>query len=475
MKTSLRIFALFTIICLTTFISSFAKGTELQVTLLGIKQSNIYVYSIAESKNNLIQEFKDIQQDQTVSIDIPQNYLPGEFIVYFEFNSSPQTQKPQTAEKMIILNDKDIKLYANPLFINNSDSTYFSENDIENKTLTNFTRKAVKNMNMLDILQTFLLSYDNSTSDVYKAGIEEYSQRCTKHNNWIDEQINEHKNLFCSNMFYFYYVPNINWNGNSFQQRQSIIDNYFEGMDFSNTQILRVSYLKNWMDTYVNKYIELASSYEMVSSLFITAGQTAIEKSKKGDPYFYGWMVDYFFNGYESMNIQEGITMLEKYTKDPNCMTYKRKEIEKRVTGIQSLQNGVLAPDFTFSEASGTKTNFHNYKTEAPYKLVLFWSADCEYCHEIIAELYEWNLKNPSKLKVFAVSLDESETEIPKWEIEKERLNAWTHILTQGGVNSTEANAYYILSTPTMFIVDSKTNKIVSSPMSFGEIMEAIK
>ena len=31
------------------------------------------------------------------------------------------------------------------------------------------------------------------------------------------------------------------------------------------------------------------------------------------------------------------------------------------------------------------------------------------------------------------------------------------------------------LSTPTMFIVNSKTNKIISSPMSFGEIMEAIK
>ncbi|MDD2636114.1 MAG: TlpA disulfide reductase family protein [Bacteroidales bacterium] len=454
MKNTFRLYSIF-IICSLTFISSFAKATELQITLLGVKQSNIYVYSIAESKNNLIQEFKNVKKDKTISIDILDDYLPGEFIVYFEWMPSPQTQKPQTAERMIILNDKDIKFYANPLFINNQDSSYFSKNDIENKTLTDFVQSVVKNIEMLDILKTFLLSYDNSESDVYEAGKKEFSQRCTEHNKWIDKQIKEHKDLFCSNMFYFYYVPNINWKGNTLQQQQSIIDNYFVGMDFSNKEILRVSYLKNWLDTYVNEYIKLATSYEMVNSLFITAGQTAIEKAKEGDPYFYGWMVDYFFNGYESMNIQEGITMLEQYMKDPKCMTHKRKEIEKRVNGIQSLQNGVLAPDFTFIDASGQKLNLHDYNTDAPYKLVLFWSADCEYCHEIIAELYEWNLKNKSKLKVFAVSLDESETEIPKWELEKERLNAWTHILTKGGVNSTEANAYYILSTPTMFLIDS--------------------
>jgi thiol-disulfide isomerase/thioredoxin len=186
-------------------------------------------------------------------------------------------------------------------------------------------------------------------------------------------------------------------------------------------------------------------------------------------------MVDYFFNGYESMNIQAGITMLEPYIKDPNCLTYKRREIEKRVTGIQSITPGTKAPDFTFTDEKGKTQSFADYKTSSKYKLVLFWSADCEHCEAVVNELYKWHQSNSSKIDVFALSLDESDTEIPKWEVRHKQLTGWNHILTQGGINSKEAEAYFILSTPTMFLVDSKTNEIISSPASFDELMEVVK
>jgi thiol-disulfide isomerase/thioredoxin len=253
------------------------------------------------------------------------------------------------------------------------------------------------------------------------------------------------------------------------------MDNYFTGMDFKNKNVLRVSYLKSWMDNYVNKYVELAASQEMINDLFVEAGQKAIEKAKTGDPEFYGWMVDYFFNGYESMNIQSGITMLEQYTKDPNCKTYKRKEIEKRVTGIQTLTEGSIAPDFTFTDATAKVQNFLNYKTSAKYKIVIFWSADCEHCEALVAEIYTWHQDNKNKIDIFALSLDESDTEIPKWEVKHKQLTGWNHILTKGGINSKEAESYFILSTPTLFLVDSKTNKIISSPNSLEELIEGMK
>jgi thiol-disulfide isomerase/thioredoxin len=152
-------------------------------------------------------------------------------------------------------------------------------------------------------------------------------------------------------------------------------------------------------------------------------------------------------------------------------MTYKRKEIGKRVTGIENLKEGAIAPDFTFEDKSGNEVSFHSFNTKAPYKLVLFWSADCEHCHALVNKLFEWHKNNKSKLEVFALSLDESDTEIPKWKKRIPELSGWVHILTQGGINSKEAESYYILSTPTMFLVESKSNKIVASPMSFEELM----
>lgn len=463
------------LITATILLFSVQAQVNLQVTLLGIPESKMAVYSIAESKNNLIKDFSSIKKDQTVDIAIQQQYLPGEFILYFEYGYNPETGKAYSNDKMIIINDSDVEFFANPIFINNPDSSYFGVNDIENKVLAEFATKTLKTMEMLDILKTFLFEYDDKDSDVYKAGVKEFKKRQNEHNNLIDSQLSKHKDLFCSNMFYFYYVEDIDFLATQSGRQQSIIDNYFNRFDFSNKQILRVSYLKNWMDNYVNQYVELATSYEMIGDLFVFAGKNAIEKSKSGDPYVYGWMVDYFFNGYESMNIEQGISMLEPYINDPNCMTYKRTEINRRIIGIENLKAGSIAPDFSFKDNSGNEKTFQTYQSKSRYKLVLFWSADCEHCHAIIDKLYKWQIKNTNELEVFALSLDESDTEIPKWEIEKEKLKGWVHILTAGGINSTEANAYFVLSTPSMFLVDAKTNKIVAIPMSFEEILENIK
>jgi thiol-disulfide isomerase/thioredoxin len=478
MKTN--VFNSLIIFCLLVLgVSVLASGSntdiKLNIKLNGIIKSKISVYSIAESKNNLIKEFPVVQNGESILVEIPAKYLPGEFVILFEYSEKLASTKPQTAERMIILNKQDVNFFANPKYINNPDSSYFNTDEIENATLSEFAKTTMKNMEMLDLLQSFLLKYDNPESDFYKAGILEFSTRRLEHNNWIDKQIKENKELFCSNMFYFYYVPDVNWSGDVYERQQSLIDNYFTGMDFKNKNVLRVSYIKTWMDNYVNKYVELATSQDMISELFVQAGQKAIDKAKIGDPEFYGWMVDYFFNGYESMNIQPGITMLEQYTKDPNCKTYKRKEIEKRVTGIQTLIEGTLAPDFAFIDESSKAQNFLSYKTSAKFKLVIFWSADCEHCVGLVNQIYEWHLKNKNKIDIFALSLDESDTEISKWEVMHEKLLGLNHVLTQGGINSKEAESYFILSTPTMFLVDSKTNKILASPVDLDELIKEIK
>lgn len=416
-----------------------------------------------------------MQNGESVIVDIPAKYLPGEFVLLFEYSDNAVSTRPENAERMIIINSNNIEFVANPKYINHPDSSYFNAGELENTVLAEFAMQTMSSMEMLDVIQTFLLKYDDQSSELYKAGISEFNKRKDEHNSWIDTQLVKHKELFCSNMFYFYYVPDVNWTGSPYERQKSLISNYFVGMDFSNKNVLRVSYLKSWMDSYVNKYIELATSQEMMTQLFVEAGEKAIDKSKNGDPYFYGWMVDYFFNGYETMNIQEGITMLQKYVSDPNCMTYKKKEIDKRVTGIQTLKEGVVAPNFSFVDDSGENHDLHSYHTNADYKLVVFWSADCEHCEALVNSLYEWNELNKSELEVFALSLDESNTEVPKWEVRRHELPIWNHILTIGGINSKEAEAYYILSTPTMFLIDSKTNKIISSPMSIDELLEDIK
>ena len=75
-------------------------------------------------------------------------------------------------------------------------------------------------------------------------------------------------------------------------------------------------------------------------------------------------------------------------------------------------------------------------------------------------------------MEVFALSLDESETEIPIWQNAITQLPGWKHIRCEGGINSPEANAYFILSTPVMFLIDNKTNKICAIPENTDKLKQ---
>jgi cytochrome oxidase Cu insertion factor (SCO1/SenC/PrrC family) len=188
-------------------------------------------------------------------------------------------------------------------------------------------------------------------------------------------------------------------------------------------------------------------------------------------------MVDYFYKGYESFNIQPGIAMLAPYLDDPNCLTTKRQAILKRLEGMKTLVPGTIAPDFTFTDESGRQVSFQAYQPATPYKLILFWSADCPHCMDLTGKLYNWWTQpgNENKIEVFAVSLDDTETEVAEYQKVIPRFTGWKHILTKGGVNSPEANSYFILATPVMVLVNSKTNEIVTMPENLGQLEEALK
>ena len=79
---------------------------------------------------------------------------------------------------------------------------------------------------------------------------------------------------------------------------------------------------------------------------------------------------------------------------------------------------------------------------------------------------------NNKKLNIIAVSLDETETEVKKWENKIITLPGWKHLRVKGGINATVANDYAILSTPVMFLVESESNIIVDIPNNLEQLIK---
>jgi len=331
-------------------------------------------------------------------------------------------------------------------------------------------------MRILGLLQNFLLNYDDAGSEFYLSAVSEFEKRRTDYNSWVKEQVSRNKGLFVSSLIGFNYIPQISWTGSETERKKSLRDNFFEGISFSDPLIVKTSAMKEWMDRYVNLYGELATTMDLRDSLFTLAGKIAIEKSRDGDPEVYGWMVDYFFNGYESFNIEKGIQMLQPYLDDPKCLTSKRQEINRRLEGIKTLKPGTKAPDIELTDPENRLFNLYAYNTGSKYLLLLFWSADCNHCKEMMESLYPFSQQSENKqlMEIIAISLDETESEIIAWEDRIKEIPAWKHLRLEEGVRSKVAADYFILSTPVMILIDKETKVIRSFPESVGQVKKQI-
>jgi len=272
-------------------------------------------------------------------------------------------------------------------------------------------------------------------------------------------------------------LPDLSFTGSETERINSLINHYFDGMDFNDPLILKTTGINKWMDGYVNLYGQLSLTEALRDSLFPLAGKTAIERARNGDPLVYGWMVDYFYKGYESNGISAGIKILEPYLNDPGCLTSKRQEISKRLKGIATLVPGNPAPDISLRDHEGNSFELKKLQTPCKYVLVLFWSAGCIHCMETVNKLYPWQqqVKIRQKIMVVAISLDETEFDTKAWEQKINELNGWKHLRAAEGVRSKAAADYFVLATPVMVLIDSKTRKIISVPNTPDELMTAIK
>ncbi len=344
--------------------------------------------------------------------------------------------------------------------------------NLENKAFESFSSDILTEKEYLMMLEQFLMYYDDTTSAFYIQGVEEYHTRRGKFNELVRVRRKQDKNLSISSIYAFHYVPEIPWSRSPQQMIKNIIRHYFDSIDFTDLNIAKSVHSIEWMNHYVNLHMQLAKSHAQTDSLATAAAVHAIESAKNGDPVIYGWMVDYFYNGFESNNLPAGMKALTPYLADPRCLTSKRMEIERRLQGTETLKPGIKAPDFTLQMSDGKVFTFYDYQTTASEILLLFWSADCAHCLEEVEKLYPFS-QQPAvkdKMDIIAISLDETDTEIIQWQQKITKLKNWKHLRAPEGINSKIANDYFILATPVMILVDASTHQIIALPEGFSEL-----
>ena len=452
-----------------------SNGVDVVIHLRGVDESKISLMALNEARLfKPIIEVDGIRNGEKTTLQVPRQYLPGEFVLRFDYKEQPGST-PYPSEKSCFIADQSWELYVQPQYCNDNDSTWFQEGEKENTAFMDFSSQSAEKLEEISLLRDLLLHYDDSGSNLYKECIREYEKRRKSYNQWVNERIGKDENLFVSTLYPFHYISPTQWKGSEQDRLNHLIDHYLDEMDFSNPMVIRTARMGQWMDNYVNLYGRMATTLSLRDSLFSLAGFRAIEKAKKGNPQVYGWMVDYFYRGYETNGIDAGMKVLEPYLDDPNCLTNKRKEINRRLKGMETLVPGRPAPEISMKDNDGSTFLLSAFNPGTPYTLLLFWSAGCSHCVEMVEKIYPWSM-DPAvkdKMTVVAISLDEKEEELKALEKKKSGLTGWKHLHAPGGVNSKVAIDYFVLATPVMVVVDNHTATITGTPGTF-EFLKAL-
>lgn len=463
-----------TLIFITLLVFSLiARSTTLTVKLKGVYDSDI---TLSAWVGQYFSEEIGHKPGVTTSAQfiIPQEFIPGQFLIEFNYRKAP-SEKKSSSQFLVYLNQYDLEYTLNPAFTQYDSITHTS--DPENELFYRFVKESSEKKSPIGVVEKLLMNYDRKEGKFYQSAEREYKARIDEYNAWLNGLIHENGTLFASRHLNLDLIPFTDWSLPEDGAFSYQIHHYFDHVNWSDSLLIRSSSLSLFMNNYIQLFARKAETKELADSLFTQAGRIACDAASKGHPLVYGWMVDFFYMGYEQLGIEKGMKMLEMHLKNPNCLTQSSADILRRLEGMGRLIKGSKAPDFTLPTSTGSEFTLYESVPPVPYVLVLFWSADCDHCLQMVDELTRWQYSSEkaSQVAVVAISVDYTPEELAKWNEAVPLLPNWVHLHAVEGMGSKVAYDYVVLSTPAIFLLNSNDYTIAAMPLNVADLDKAVK
>lgn len=463
---------LWVVFLMLVHVTGYATPRKLIVKLRGVYDSKITLTPFDGVRFALpLSVVPGVKAGGVTQFVVPDSLLPGEFLIRFDYRAK-EADSPYPVELQLYINREDIGVDANPLALR-GDSLRLT-NDRENMAWSAFMAKSEKQRQQIGLLRQLLEQYDSPLSTEWNGVLKAYEKRRVNYNRWVDSLARAQKDLYVSHLYDFQQIKAENWKTTPDARMATLAREWFNDFNFNDTLVLRSRQMNELMNGYMNLYGLRSTTEALRDSLFTEAGRLACTKASTGSPRVYGWMVDYFYNGYETYNIRPGMVMLEKHLNNPNCLTRKKMAITQRIEGIKKLVPGVAVRNIMVHNFDDREETINMATCNKDYRLLLFYDSECDHCHQLLASLRSWYAvaANAVRLDVVSIGLDHSRE---VWE-PAFTANAfpWIDRYAPGGINSQAATDYYVLSAPYMYLVD-KNGVLVGIPNTVEEMAEMMK
>ena len=254
----------------------------------------------------------------------------------------------------------------------------------------------------------------------------------------------------------------------SMKAQVDVMSGYWDDVDFTDTTLVSSKAFSDKMVSYFYSFTD--GDEQRFDSLSIAGLGVLLDKAKVNMS-VYEHVLEFALNGYASMGRDAVTDYLLNYPQlgEGEITMEEGLRLDSITEPYQKVKVGAQAPGFKGTTFDG-KT-YCLYDSQASHIIVVFWSTDCEYCHEFLTEIRKHlDLKADFELVTFALA--DNNDDVTK-EVKKMRLHGY-HFYDELRWDSKAFLDYHITSTPTVFVLN-ENKTIVCKPYDWHELKDWLR
>jgi len=252
------------------------------------------------------------------------------------------------------------------------------------------------------------------------------------------------------------------------QAQNDAMSDYWKDTDFSDTTLISSKALS---DQLIGFFFSFTDGDEQHFDSLSIAGLGYVLDKAKVNMRMYEFILEFALNGYAAMGRDKVTDYLLNYPQlaEGEIAMEEGLRLDSITEPYQKVKVGAKVPDFLGVAVDGRP--YHLYDSKAKHIIVVFWSTDCEYCHDFLVQIRK-NLDLKSDFELVAFALAEDKAEVTQT-VKKMRLLGY-HFYDDLRWEGKAFLDFHVTSTPTVFLVDAEKT-IVCKPYDWFELKDWLK
>lgn len=243
---------------------------------------------------------------------------------------------------------------------------------------------------------------------------------------------------------------------------------YWDDVDFNDTTLISSNVLKDKVIGFLYKTACIDEAH--FDSLSMVSLNLVFAKAKV-NMRTYEYLLELMLNGYTNMGRDVVTDYLLNYPQlaEGEVTMSEGQRLDSITEPFQKVKVGAKSPEFSGVTIDGKP--YQLYESQANRMIIVFWSTDCEYCHDFLNSIRrKLDLKSDYELVTFALAENVEEVQA---QVKKMRLPGY-HFYDDKRWDGKAFLDFHVSSTPTVFVLDADKT-IVCKPYDWAELKDWIR